>query len=297
MSWWRSSSPSTWGTWRWRTKNWSCWWGSRRPCLCRSTVFPVRALYWSEWGFSRASGLCPCWLWGTTVWSRPGAGWGTSWGTGWHSTTTFGGGFVPAVQFSGGRSVWAVWWASAARSSPFRLETVWLQPNIFSWGSIRRLFSHYLCVPSTETPACPSGFSSSRSSSRSKISGPARRRKGRILRWPPRALRTLTNYSRCKRHVTLGVTVICRVVVRGAVEVRLGKVRHQTFNRALVYAPSVSDRVKMIEHLENWGAGLVNGAHDGLPFGGQLLQQHDALLRGGTVQAAGRCRDVHVKKG
>ena len=32
----------------------------------------------------------------------------------------------------------------------------------------------------------------------------------------------------------------------------------------------------------------MNGADDGLAFGGELLQQHDALLRGGAVQAAGR---------
>uniref|UniRef100_A0A1I8J9L3 CCHC-type domain-containing protein n=1 Tax=Macrostomum lignano TaxID=282301 RepID=A0A1I8J9L3_9PLAT len=80
--------------------------------------------------------------------------------------------------------------------------------------------------------------------------------------------------------------IVGGIVIAGTDEAAGGQVWHHGTCRPVVQAATFGYEVQLVEHLEQLGAGLVDGAHDGTAAECQLFQQADALEAGGAVQAA-----------
>ena len=69
--------------------------------------------------------------------------------------------------------------------------------------------------------------------------------------------------------------------------------RQQRVRPPLVEHLPLSHQVQLVEHLEDPGRRLVDGTDDGPPLPGQLLEEHEALLARGRVQARGGLVEEH----
>lgn len=87
-----------------------------------------------------------------------------------------------------------------------------------------------------------------------------------------------------------------RIVIAWTLQRKCAEERHQLFGASLVDALSVRQCVELIEHLEQTGRRLMDGADNCSASASQELQQIDALEASGTVQTGSRFVEEHNRR-
>lgn len=88
--------------------------------------------------------------------------------------------------------------------------------------------------------------------------------------------------------------VVGRVVREWTVQPDGGHERHQLVGGALVHAVALGQHVHVVEQLEQAGARLVDGAHDGAALVRETPQQLQAVRAGYVVQTTVEKRTTHA---
>lgn len=88
-------------------------------------------------------------------------------------------------------------------------------------------------------------------------------------------------------HESGALTIVSWVVVTRADELLVGQEGHQFAHRSLVHAVAIDDGVELVEHLEDEGTWLMDGADYRVALRRQFLQQSHAGAARGAVQATG----------